>query len=147
MYDTILVPLDGSRRAEAIIPHVEGVAHAMGAKVMLLTAVEHRIFVDAEGIRSQIDEGEYEKRTKEAKTYLEDLETQIRAKDILVESRVDVGPAVESIIKVAEEVEANLIAIASHGRSGLGRVFYGSIAAGLLQAIDRPLLLIRSRDR
>ena len=147
MYDTILVPLDGSRRAEAIIPHVEGVARAMGAKVMLLTAVEHRIFVDAEGIRSQIDEGEYEKRTKEAKTYLENLETQIRAKDIQVESRVDVGPAVESIIKVAEEVEANLIAIASHGRSGLGRVFYGSIAAGLLQAIDRPLLLIRSRDR
>lgn len=147
MYDTILVPLDGSRRAEAILPHVEGVARTMGAKVLLLTAVEHRIFVDAEGIRSQIDEGDYERRTKEAKTYLEDLEARIRAKDIHVESRVEFGPAVESIIKIAEEEHVNLIAIASHGRTGLGRVFYGSIAAGLLQTIDRPLLLIRSRDR
>ena len=147
MYDTILVPLDGSRRAEAILPHVEGVARSMGAKVLLLTAVEHKVFVDAEGIRSQIDEGDYERRTKEANAYLENLETGIRAKDIHVEYRVEFGPAVESIIKVAEEVEAGLIAIASHGRSGLARVFYGSIAAGLLNAIDRPLLLIRSRDR
>lgn len=145
MYDTILVPLDGSRRAEAILPHVEGVARSMGAKVLLLTAVEHRIFVDADGIRSQMDEGDFERRSKEAKTYLENLETGIRAKDIQVESRVDFGPAVESIIKVADEAQASLIAIASHGRSGLGRVFYGSIAAGLLQTIDRPLLLIRSR--
>ncbi len=147
MYDTILVPLDGSKRAEAILPHVEGVARSMGAKVLLLTAVEHRVFVDAEGIRSQIDAGDHERRTQEARTYLENLETEIRAKDIRVESRVDFGPAVESITKIAEEVEASLIAIASHGRSGLGRVFYGSIAAGLLHAIDRPLLLIRSRDR
>ncbi len=147
MYNTILVPLDGSRRAEAILPHVEGVARSMGANVLLLTAVEHKVFVDAEGIRSQIDEGDFERRTKEAKTYLENLETEIRAKDIHVASRVAFGPAVESIIKIAEEVEASLIAIASHGRSGLGRVFYGSIAAGLLHAIDRPMLLIRSRDR
>jgi len=49
------------------------------------------------------------------------------------------------ITKVAEEEGADLIAIASHGRTGLERVFYGSIAAGLLQVVDRPLLLIRSR--
>ncbi len=146
MYDAILVPLDGSRRAEAILPHVEGVARAMGAKVQLLTVIEHRVFVDVEGIRAQIDAGDVERRTKEAKTYLENLEGEIRAKGIEVDSRVEFGPAVESIIKTAEQAQAGLIAIASHGRSGLGRVFYGSIAAGLLQAIDRPLLLIRSRE-
>ena len=49
------------------------------------------------------------------------------------------------IKRVAEEQNADLIAIASHGRSGLERVFYGSVTAGLIQVVDRPLLLIRSR--
>lgn len=55
------------------------------------------------------------------------------------------GPVVETIINVAEKEKADLIAIASHGRTGLSRVFYGSVASGLLHSIDRPLLLVRSR--
>ena len=54
------------------------------------------------------------------------------------------GPIVERIIDVAGGEDADLIAIASHGRTGLSRVFYGSVAAGLLHRIDRPLLIIRS---
>ncbi len=145
MYETILVPLDGSKRAEAILPHVEGFAKSAGSKIVLLTAMEHRAYMDAEGIRTQIDESDLERRTKEAEAYLMNLVDQFRQKDMRAESRVINGPAVEIIIKTAEEMDAGLIAIASHGRSGLGRVFYGSIAAGLLQAIDRPLLLVRSR--
>jgi len=146
MYDNILVPLDGSKRAEAILPHVESIASARGSKVHLLTTVLYRISVDAEGIRSFINEGDFQRRMQEAKSYLENLESEIRAKDIEVESSVEVGPPVEIIIKKAEDIGSNLIAIASHGRGGVGRVFYGSVAAGLLQAIDRPLLLIRSRE-
>jgi nucleotide-binding universal stress UspA family protein len=52
---------------------------------------------------------------------------------------------VEAILKAAEQENVDLIAMSSHGRSGLSRVFYGSVAAGLLQRIDRPLLIIRSR--
>jgi nucleotide-binding universal stress UspA family protein len=52
---------------------------------------------------------------------------------------------VEAIINAAEREDADLIAIASHGRSGLSGVFYGSVAAGVLHRVDRPLLLIRSR--
>ena len=145
MYDTILVPLDGSRRAEAILPHVEGLAKTAGSKVVLLTSMEHRIFVDAEGIRSEIDEAGLEARTKEAESYLSALVDQFHQKDIQTEFKIVPGSAIEVILKTAEDMDANLIAIASHGRSGLGRVFYGSIAAGLLQVIDRPLLLVRSR--
>jgi len=53
---------------------------------------------------------------------------------------------VETIIDVARTEDISIIAIASHGRSGLGQVFYGSVTAGILQKIDRPLLVIRSRD-
>jgi nucleotide-binding universal stress UspA family protein len=52
---------------------------------------------------------------------------------------------VEAIIDAAEREGADLIALASHGRTGLANVFYGSVAAGVLHRIDRPLLLVRSR--
>ena len=57
------------------------------------------------------------------------------------------GPVVEQIIKIADGEDVDLIAIASHGRTGLSRAFYGSVAAGVLHRIDRPLLLIRSDDQ
>jgi nucleotide-binding universal stress UspA family protein len=56
------------------------------------------------------------------------------------------GPIVKAIIDTAESQDVDLVAIASHGRSGLFQVFYGSVAAGVLQRIDRPLLLIRARE-
>jgi nucleotide-binding universal stress UspA family protein len=52
---------------------------------------------------------------------------------------------VKAILDAAKSENADLLAMASHGRSGLSRTFYGSISAGVLQRIDRPLLLIRSR--
>ena len=59
-------------------------------------------------------------------------------------SFVEQGPVVGTILNVAEREQVDLIAMASHGRTGLARVFYGSVAAGILQQVDRPLLLIRS---
>jgi nucleotide-binding universal stress UspA family protein len=52
---------------------------------------------------------------------------------------------VKAIIDAAERENAKLVAMASHGHGGFLRTFYGSVAAGVLQRIDRPLLLIRSR--
>ncbi|MCB0075487.1 MAG: universal stress protein, partial [Caldilineaceae bacterium] len=59
---------------------------------------------------------------------------------------VEQGPIVRTILDVAERENADLIAMASHGRSGLARVFYGSVAAGVLQSADRPLLIVRAQD-
>lgn len=146
MYDTILVPLDGSKRAEAILPHVQAFGRDVQSKVILLTALEQNIFISAEGVQSQFETGEMERRMKAAEDYLDNLVEEFRRLDIQTEYKVVYGPAVDVIIQTAEEEDAGLIAIASHGRSGLGRVFYGSIAAGLLHRVDRPLLVVRSRE-
>jgi nucleotide-binding universal stress UspA family protein len=53
---------------------------------------------------------------------------------------------VASILAVADRENVDLVAMASHGRSGLGRVFYGSVAAGVLHATNRPLLLVRAME-
>ena len=87
----------------------------------------------------------FEQWTTQAESYLAGLQGEFREKGIEAQARVVHGPVVEAIIKAAEREDADLIAMASHGRSGLAQVFYGSVAAGVLHRADRPLLLIRSR--
>jgi nucleotide-binding universal stress UspA family protein len=89
---------------------------------------------------------EFERREKEIESYLAGLQTRYREKDIQARTIVASGPVVDAIIGAAKRENADLIAIASHGRTGLSQVFYGSVAAGVLHRIDRPLLLIRSRQ-
>ena len=146
-YQTILVPLDGSPRAEKILPHVEELARKFDANLILLQVIE-----PAEVGKSARDPGSIyvvgllEERIRQARSYLEDLQEQLRMKRVGALGLVEHGPIVAKILEVAERENADLIAIASHGRTGLARVFYGSVAAGLLHQTDRPLLLIRAQE-
>jgi len=146
MYKTILVPLDGSKRAEAILPHVEDLAHRYEAKVIFLEVVEPEPVVVAEPLHEAYDSKRHTRRLVEVEYYLKARRGEFQAKGIQSQMCVGEGPVVEEIIKVAERENVDLIAMASHGRTGLPRVFYGSVAAGVLHRIDRPLLLIRSLD-
>jgi len=145
MYKTILVPLDGSKRAEAIMPYVKSLAECYGAQVILLHVVESRShIVGADSMYPLLDQDALERHTKEAETYLATQQGTLREKGISSQVRLAYGPAVEEITKAADREGADLIAMASHGRTGLDRVFYGSVAAGVLHRVDRPLLVIRS---
>jgi nucleotide-binding universal stress UspA family protein len=145
MYHTILVPLDGSKRAEAILPHLEELARRYEAKVIFLQVIEPVLLVGGpEIVDMRQYEAAFEEQTKQAEVYLNALKDEFSKKGI--ESRILTaqGPVVEAIINVSQRENVDLIAIASHGRSGISRVFYGSVAAGVLHRVDRPLLLIRS---
>ncbi len=146
MYKIILVPLDGSKRAEAILPHVENLSLCFDAKVILFIVAEPSLMLEYDEV---IDMSKYlEKRDlqkKETESYLASLQEEFSAKDIEVQTLIGHGPIVKAIIDAAERENADLVAMASHGRGGLSRTFYGSIAAGVLHRVDRPLLLIRSR--
>jgi nucleotide-binding universal stress UspA family protein len=140
-----LVPLDGSDRAEAILPHVEALARSFSAEIVFLIVVEpstpmttpHGSLLDLELV---------EQTTEQAEAYLAGLQGEYQGKGIAGRRFVEYGPVVETISRVAEREQVDLIAMASHGRGGLARVFYGSVTAGLLQRVDRPLLLIRSQN-
>ena len=147
MYYTILVPLDGSKRAEAILPHVEELAFRYDAKVVFLQVVEptYPIIGSQEGY-APLYEQDLERRTEQAEAYLASLQGGFQEKGIATQASVAHGPVVGAVLAAAEREKADLVAMASHGRSGLSQVFYGSVAAGVLHGIDRPLLLIRSHD-
>ncbi len=147
MYQTILVPLDGSRRAEAIIPHVEEMAGKYGAKVVLLKVDEPAILLGWDEI---IDLQRYKEgrkqQTKRTESYLANIQEKLGNKGIESETLVKHNSlVVKEILSTAENVNADILAMASHGHGGASRTFYGSVAVGVLNQIDRPLLLIRSR--
>jgi nucleotide-binding universal stress UspA family protein len=146
MYKKILVPLDGSDRAEAILPHVEELAKRFDSQVIFVRVVEGDYFVP--GYQEVVDisgyEQEYARRKKEVETYLEEINRRFTAKEIDTKTVISYDSVVQSILATAESEEVDLIAVASHGRSGLARAFYGSVASGVLNRIDRPLLIIRS---
>ncbi|MGD8473921.1 MAG: universal stress protein [Anaerolineae bacterium] len=147
MYNYILVPLDGSERAEAILPHVEELAKRYDAQVVLLQVVEAALLPSAaEEAARAIEQQELERHSEQAVSYLTTVQEGFCTKDIDARTAIYYGPVVQAIIRAAECECVDLIAIASHGRTGMSQVFYGSVAADVLQRIDRPLLLVRAQD-
>ena len=128
------------------MPHVEDLALKYKAKVIFMKVL------DAPTVTIAYSRKTFEQHRKDLEVlekrdgeYLADLQLVFRQKGIDAETHLTQGAVVEEIITTAERENADLIAIASHGRGGMSRPFYGSVSAALLQRIDRPLLLVRSR--
>ncbi len=137
MFKKIIVPLDGSETAEAILPFVEEIARHTGGEIMLVTAVSQVGVWDAALSLQVLDrEGE------SAAEYLKEQMKKVAGKQ---RCRVLQGDPAESIIRAAEEESADLIAISTHGRSGLARWLFGSTATKLLQASPIPVLFLRPK--
>jgi nucleotide-binding universal stress UspA family protein len=147
MYQKILVPLDGSERAERILPFVEALAQQFGAKLILLQVVEPIVAgISPYDTAAVYAVDEVDRRTQQAKQYLTTLQSTLTGLKIEAQTQVEFGPVVSTILDVAERYNVDLIALASHGRTGLARVFYGSVAAGILNRAVQPLLVIRAQE-
>jgi len=148
MYQRILVPLDGSKRAETILPYVEDMALVRNSAILFLQVIEPgATMVTPYDMVPYYDADLAQQWVEEAKQYLGAVSNAFREKGMNVQVLVEQGPVVRTILDVAEREDADLIAMASHGRSGLARVFYGSVAAGILHQADRPLLLVRACNK
>jgi nucleotide-binding universal stress UspA family protein len=145
MYKSILVPLDGSKRAESILSHVEGLARCLNAEVILLRVYKTDFSqVDDYGHAPEFYDAIRARCKDEILAYLTGVQKWLLGKGFQVRVLAEEGQVVDTILSVAESESADLIAMSSHGRTGLARMFYGSVAAGVLHQVDRPLLIIRS---
>lgn len=145
MYTNILVPLDGSARAERILPCVEELASRFGSRITLLQIVEPNLsLVSPYDVAPYDTYDEVKRNEAEAELYLMGQEGSFRSKGIQAKSIIESGPVVTSILNVAEREGCDLIAMASHGHSGLQQVLHGSVAAGVLHRADKPLMLVRA---
>lgn len=145
MYAKILVPLDGSGRAERILPHVEQIALNFKSEVIFLRVIDPYAYLPgatSETPQSYVET--FQNVQKEAQTYIQTLQGEYRQKGIKARTVLESGAVVPKILQVAETEDVDLIAMASHGRSGLARMVYGSAASGVLHSANRPLLLVRA---
>ena len=152
MFKKILVCLDGSEIAEKIIPFVRDEALAIGSRVILLRVVSipSNLTLDIPGFpavpftRSSMPE-QLKKEDNIAKAYLRKVARDLREQGIKVMSKTMIGPPGPTIISYASEINVDLIAIASHGHSGLRNLLVGSVAEYVVRESALPILMIRPK--
>lgn len=145
MYKRALVPLDGSPVAETIIPFILEIAGPLDMEVVLLRVVEPIPPIALEGSR-HIKVEDVELRRTDAEEYLAPIAVELRNKGVRVESRVRRGNAVDQIVAAVREAGADLIAMSTHGRGGLGRLMFGSVAQAVLRQAEVPVFLMRATE-
>ncbi|MDZ4230585.1 MAG: universal stress protein [Dehalococcoidales bacterium] len=167
MYRRILVPVDGSKLAECVLPHVETLAKGCSAEEVILLNVTERLSAERPVIRSSarhpaplsapetvlesLPEPEpitklplsIGKKQEQANKYLNKLARKLQDKGIKVRTRVLLGQPAEEIAAYAENEDCDLIVMASHGRSGISRWAYGSVADKVFRASPVPVLMVK----
>ena len=150
----ILVPLDGSKESEAVLPYVEALAEKAKSGINLLTVTELLFNVIAapsavgyyggEGIvRIPYNDEEMKPFVEVSEKYIKNISGKLTGKGIKTSYEVRVGSAGVEIIEVEEKMHPDMVVMSTHGHSGFGRFDHGSIADKVLHAGNAPLLLVK----
>lgn len=140
----LLVALDGSKEAEAMLPRAVELGEAMGARFTLLRVVDHLTAYDFHptGVVLPYPEEFITQPLRDAATaYLERVAAPLRGRGLNVQTQVTLHPdPAAAILEKAHTLGCDLIALESHGRSGLGRLVIGSVAEGVVRHGTTPVL-------
>jgi len=150
---TILVPLDGSKLAELVLPHVEALAKQWAdgqVEVILLRVCEPPVIsADYPPTMPLSWEEHMALETTKCKLvsrpYLAEVEKRLKDAGLKVRQDVPLGNAAEAIIDYSQKHQASLIAMITHGRSGISRWVYGSVAEKVMLGTFTPVLLVGAK--
>ena len=148
MYKRIVVPLDGSKLAEEVLTHVRTLASCLGSEIILvrITAYPTYEYLLADPSVAASLQTSLE---GEAGKYLGGLVDNLRGAGLQARAEVVTvgGPVADAIIAFAHKVQADLIAMSTHGRTGPSRWFLGSVADRVVRGAGVPVLMIRPIKR
>jgi nucleotide-binding universal stress UspA family protein len=137
MYKRILVPLDGSALAADVLPHVQELARSIGAAVVLLRVAFAHILPGTDPVETQVT------AVQDAEAYVMERAKALQKAGVRTEGKVRYGDPVEEILDHVTSDHIDLIAMATHGRTGLTRVVRGSVAEDVLRRAPVPVLSLR----
>lgn len=141
---SIAVPLDGSEMAETILPHVENLASLLSLEVVLLRVVRMVPWAYGAHERVPLDTTEIEEALEEeARDYLRLIEDRFKAKGIACRSEIMHGVPWDKIVSFSGKTDDMMVAISTHGRSGITRLVLGSVADMLIRSLGTPVLVVR----
>jgi nucleotide-binding universal stress UspA family protein len=141
----ILVPLDGSQLAEQALPPALTVAKALSAELVLFRVPSVFASLSLAGEGYMPLEGVIEAAHQDAQSYLEQVAHDLKGQGFRVSIALQIGGVANAIIDYAETYQIDLIAMSTHGRTGLARWALGSIADRVLRAGKLPILLVRAQ--
>ena len=148
MYQRVLVPLDGSELAECILPHVETIAKGCGVQNVIFLRVVEPFYMPSGYHDAVFHEEEIKNVDSDSKllaeNYLIQLLSLTKYDGVNVQSEVIMGKAAESITEYTTKNSIDLIIIATHGRSGISRWVWGSVADRVLRSACVPVLMVRA---
>lgn len=146
MYQNILVPLDESELAELAIPHAKELAKRYNSRITLMEVAEARFICTEPGVGGPVvvELMDYNQLLAEAKQYLEKMADLLRKEGLTVDTVVKTGDPASWICDYADAEKIDLIVMSTHGRSGISRWVYGSVADRVLRGAKTPVLLIRA---
>lgn len=141
----ILLPLDGSPVGETALPYTETLALALNAELVLLQVLEPITSWSSFGVDVAYDIApEIESRKASAIAYLNGMRKRLTEKGLSISGVTDTGAPADRIIAYAEANDIDLIAMSTHGRSGIGRWVFGSVTDKILHTGNTPVLVIRT---
>ena len=150
MYKKIMVPLDGSELAECAIPHLETIAKGQPpAEVIIIQAVEPISIpigfeISKLGSLAEVEKFETHQKTT-AERYLKEVVARLAGSGVKARAEIVYGKAGEALTDFAEKNNIDLVIMASHGRSGISRWTWGSVADRLLRSLRAPVLIVRAK--
>jgi nucleotide-binding universal stress UspA family protein len=147
MYTKIMVPVDGSQLAECVLPHVEALAKGSQVKeVVFVRVVEpFRVASSGEFVLSQQEIARFEAEHKDnSERYLKGLVGRVKLEGVKCRWEVITGTVAENLADYAAKNAIDLIVIATHGRSGVSRWVWGSVADRILRSSCTPVLMVRA---
>jgi nucleotide-binding universal stress UspA family protein len=157
MYKNIVVPLDGSELAEQALPYVKDLIHNRVVKVHLISVAPLSSSVPAAATpvhlyplvmsRADLDLHAHERDRieQELTNYLRGIALTLGNGGVTTNVEVRFGEPAEEIIDFAQDVQADLIAMCTHGRTGLARWAYGSVAEKVVRHAHSPVMLVRAK--
>jgi nucleotide-binding universal stress UspA family protein len=148
MYRKIMVPLDGSELAECVLPHIEAIAQLSKESVELVHVIEPLELPTRGGIALSIDDlKQIELHAKnDAESYLRGIVERLKLAGIKAHSKLLTGKAADSLVDYIHKSNFDLLIMATHGRSGISRWIWGSVAEKILHSSSIPVLLVRSLE-
>jgi nucleotide-binding universal stress UspA family protein len=142
----ILLPLDGSETGEAALPYVQELMSRLRSEVILLGVVPPGRHIRTVGGLDYVlyPEQDLEQVKAEAREHLDKVYQQLKSKKGKVRVELKAGDIAQEIIDVAKKTRASLIAISSHGHSGITKWVFGSVASKVVQTSNKPVLIVRA---
>lgn len=148
MFTRVIVPLDGSKTAEQVLTQATDLAKLSGAEVHLVRVADSRTLEQIGGEGMMWDAGTIssllEEEEQAAITYVQEVASRLKAENVEATTEVRRGPVVSSLLAATKP--GDVIAITTHGRSGLKRWFLGSVAEDLVRRAPVPVLVVRASD-